>query len=387
MAEHDSERKRARPPLPAQGVMALLERWVSELERDAPASAPAPEAPRSRNRPARERLEPDPFTDKLSAEEAPAPQAPAPSPARPRPEARPREPGEQRHPATAARAAREELRLQGLVVTLPPGDAQIVLGREGGRIVHRGTVGVRGPCAPTQEELLGLGMTKAQARALEFVLAWFGSPFDSVTSEVSDGEGPGWGVWPLSGAALIEALVRWKRREPEVFKARLERLGIDVTPGQPPEPPSLSLMDLEHGHLITGPQALERLGEDPRLLAALAQAGRERGAQLAQLEYLHEQVLRPALLSSEGSAAPLDAPGSPFATPRALALLFHTELRLGRRGVTRLVAHAHEKPGQSGSGEPAGQRFAADLQAAGRVREATELRRILSSPELAGAPS
>ncbi len=337
MTEHESERKRPRAPLPSQGVMALLERWVSNLERD------------------------DPFP---RAEEAPAP-------------------AQEKDPTASIRAARKEIRLQGWGAILPPGDAQVVLAHEGDRLVHRGTVGVRGPCAPTRRELLELGWTEGQARALEFVLAWFGAPFDSLTWD-PQGEGElRWGAWPLAGPALIEALGRWQRRDPSGFEARLGRLGVEVTSRSPPQPSSLTFLEVERGQRAEGRQALTLMGDDPRMFAALAQAGRERAAQLSQLEYVLEQLLRPALAYSRGGASSADSPDGPFSTPRSLALLLHAELRLGRRGVTRLVSHTRETAGQPGSGEQSGARFAEDLHTAGRTREAAEVRRILSSPELA----
>ncbi|AFE07309.1 alkanesulfonates transport system permease protein [Corallococcus coralloides DSM 2259] len=251
------------------------------------------------------------------------------------------------------RAAREELRLQGPVVTFPDG-ARIILGNEGGRPIHRGTVAVRGPCAPSREELMGSGLKEPQARALDFVLAWFGNPFDSVTSEPRSGAEPRWGVWPLSGPTLIAALAHWKQHEPEAFDAHLGRLGFEAS-------------------------ALALFAQDPRLLAALARAGRERGAQRAQLETLVTHVLRPMLDSCAQEGTAVDAPGGLFVSARALALLFHAELRLGRRGVTRLVTLARERP------EPpaAGERLAEDLRATGRSREASEVWRILTTPELA----
>ncbi|MHA7634055.1 hypothetical protein [Corallococcus sp. M7] len=249
------------------------------------------------------------------------------------------------------RAAREELQLQGPVVTFPDG-VRIVLGSEGGRPIHRGTVAVRGPCAPSREELRELGLTEPRARALEFVLAWFGHPFDSVTSEPQSGGEPRWGAWPLSGPALIAALAHWKQQDPEAFDARLGRLGFDST---------------------------APFAEDPRLVAALARAGRERGAQRAQLETLVTHVLRPMLDSCSQAETAVDAPGGLFASARALALLFHSELRFGRSGVTRLVTLARERPQPPAAGE----HLAEDLRASGRSREASEVWRILTSPELA----
>lgn len=256
------------------------------------------------------------------------------------------------------RAARDEIRLQGPMVTFPDG-ARIILGNEGGRPVHRGTVAVRGPCSPSREELMESGLTQPEALALEFVLTWFGCPFDSVTSEPQSGGEPRWGAWPLSGPTLITALTQWKQREPEAFEARLGRLGLDATD-----------------------ETLALVEEDPRLLAALARAGQERGAQRAQLETVVTHVLRPMLASCAQGDSPADAPGSAFASARALALLFHAELRLGRRGVARLVALARERPEPAVAGEHAGERLAEDLRASGRSREATEVWRILTSPEL-----
>nr|WP_216627701.1 hypothetical protein [Corallococcus exercitus] len=253
------------------------------------------------------------------------------------------------------------------------------MGNEGGRPIHRGTVAVRGPCAPSREDLVGLGLTEPQARALEFVLTWFGSPFDSVTSEPQSSGEPRWGAWPLSGPMLITALAHWKQREPEAFDARLGRLGLEATPAQPPEPASLRLLGSRSTAPSEGREALSLFAEDPRLLAALAQAGRERGAQLAQLETLVTQVLRPVLASCTQ-----DAPGdSAFSSARTLALLFHAELRFGHRGVTRLMTFARERPEPSVAGEQAGERFAEDLRATGRSREASEVWRILTTPELA----
>ncbi|GMT98322.1 hypothetical protein KH5H1_24410 [Corallococcus caeni] len=277
------------------------------------------------------------------------------------------------------RAAREEIRFQGPVVTFPDG-ARVVLGNEGGRPVHRGTVAVRGPCSPSREDFMKLGLTEAQARALEFVLTWFGSPFDSVTSESQSSGEPRWGAWPLSGPTLITALAHWKQREPEAFDARLGRLGLEVTPAQPPEPASLRFLGSRNAAPSEGRDALALFAEDPRLLAALAQAGRERGAQLAQLEALVTHVLRPLLASYTEDAAA----DSAFASARALALLFHAELRLGRRGVARLVAFVRERPEPPFAGEHAGERLAEDLRTTGRSREASEVWRILTSPELAG---
>jgi hypothetical protein len=208
-----------------------------------------------------------------------------------------------------------------------------------------------------------LGLTAPEARALEFVLSWFGHPFDSVTFESASSHELRWGAWPLSGPTLATALCLWKQHEPEAFETRLGRLGLDAIP----EPASLRFPSSGNAPAL--------FAQDPRLLAALAQAGRERGAQLAQLEVLVTHVLRPMLASRTQTEL---ASGGLFASARALALLFHAELRFGRRGATRLVTFARERPEP-----PAGERFAEELRASGHPREASELWRILTSPELA----
>ncbi|MBN8233013.1 hypothetical protein JYK02_36420 [Corallococcus macrosporus] len=260
------------------------------------------------------------------------------------------------------------------MVTFPDG-SRIVLGNEGGRPIHRGTVAVRGPCAPSLADLVTLGLTDAQARALEFVLTWFGNPFDSVTSDPQSGGEPRWGAWPLSGPLLVTALAQWRQREPDAFDGRLGRLGLEATPAQPPEPAALRFLGARNATPSEGLEALVLFAEDPRLLAALAQSGRERGAQLAQLETLVTHVLQ-SVLASSSQDAPADGA---FSSARALALLFHAELRFGHRGVTRLVTLMRERPEPSAAGE----RFAEDLRSTGRAREASEVWRILTSPELA----
>ncbi|PTL81219.1 hypothetical protein [Vitiosangium sp. GDMCC 1.1324] len=394
MSAHDSERKRARPPVSSRGIEALLERWVSDLEREDPWSETRSGTPGPPNRASPEQplppLEEEPAPPRLKVPEQPelepseVPQA-APSRAVP-----PREPRTRAAPARepergkAASAARAEIRVHGPLVTFPWDDVQVVLGRKQERLLHRGTVAVRGPCAPSREEMVRLGLTGAQALALEFVLAWFGSPFDAVDGDHPGGDGPSWGAWPLSGEALVRALARWKRRDPTSFEASLGRLGIDaVEEGQ--EPPALSVLDTE-GQPVGGHEALALLSDDVRLFAALARAGRERSAQLAQLECIIEHSLHPALTQAErGTESPAPA-GELFPTPRALALLLHAELRLGRRGATRFAALAREEAGKTGGVERAGHRFASSLQSAGRSREASEVRRLLSSPELAVTP-
>ncbi|ADO75875.1 hypothetical protein [Stigmatella aurantiaca] len=347
MAEHDSGQKRVRPPIASQGVVALLERWVFEMETRREEAPPKPDV----------LLSPPPGS----------------TPA----EASPRASGAGQERASAIRAALEEIRPQGAVFTLP-GPAQIVLAHEDGKLIHRGTVGIRGPCAPSSEEWLGIGLKKAQAQALEFVLAWFGAPFDAATG----GEEPCWGTWPFSGRALIEVLARWKRLDAAAFNARLGRWGVDVTPGPSSSPSSLTVIDTEQGRPLEGQEALSLLGEDARLFAALAHAGRERSAQLAQLRFIAEKALLPLLARTR------QEPSSPLGlalTPRMLALLLHSELRLGFRGSAKLAALAREDIGKPRAEEHTAQRFAAELHASGRPREASEVRRILYSPELAAA--
>lgn len=329
MNEPLSDRKQGRPPA---DVEAWLDRWVSGLEKEEAAPAPSPEPPDTLEAP--------------GAGEAPTRAQPA---------------------LEAARAARAEVRVQGPVVTFPPGDAQVVLGWEGGQPFHRGSVAVRGPRAPSREAWLSAGLTPAQAQALEFVLAWHGAPFDAVAPD-ADGGGPRWGAWPLAGAALVRTLARWKARDADGFEARLGCLGVDASAGTEPERPSLKVLDVESGRPLHGREALALLGEDVRLVAALARAGREPAAQLAQLEWVRERMLRPD-------------PAAAFTSPRALAVLLLVALRLGPKGAQRLVTLAKDG-GQENGGERAALRLASELKSSGRARESLEVRHALASPEL-----
>ncbi|XXF77674.1 hypothetical protein P2318_32170 [Myxococcaceae bacterium GXIMD 01537] len=379
MSADDSERKRARPPVSSQGIDALLERWVSELERDDPWSEARVEAPRGKNRANVER--PSPLEETRVPPEREAPEEHAPKAHAPVKRAPAETPPHATEKVRAIRAARAEIRVQGSVVTVPQ-NSPVAVERTRERLVHRGTVAIRGPCAPSRAELVGLGVTEPQARALEFVLAWFGSPLDALSGGIHGGPGPGWGSWPLSGELLGRALSRWKGSDPSNFEASIGRFGIDVL-DDGEGPPELSVLSVEEGHPVHGREALALLEDDVRLFAALARAGRERGAQLAQLACIIESILQPLLASAERSRETQSPAEELFSTPLALALLLHAELRLGRRGSTRFAVLARGEAGKPDGDASAGHRFVSLLQTAGRSREASEVQLILSSPELA----
>ncbi|QSQ12806.1 hypothetical protein [Myxococcus landrumensis] len=350
MSEHDSERKGSRPPVSTEGLEALLDRWVSDLERGGPWSDKRPESPSAP-------------PNRIVPEQPPLFDEPSPATEHSTPASEPRENVQERAPTTGdeVRSARARLRVQGMGVFFPDDGAHVLLAREQGHLVHRGTVAVRGPCALSREEWGRLGVSATSAQGLEFVLAWFGSPFDAA------GAGPSWGVWSFSGDALVQALARWKRLEPATFEARLGTLGIRVL-GESPESPTLAVVDVTKGQPVQGREALALLGDDPLLFAALVRAGREKGARLGQVACLVEQSLS---LTGEDS-------------PRVFALRWHAELRLGRRGVSRFDALLREEAGAAGGAQRAGLRFANALRSSGHHREAGEVRRIVSSPELDG---
>lgn len=354
MSEHDSERKGSRPPVSAEGIEALLDRWVSDLERGGPWSDKRPETP------------PTP-PNHIVPGQSPLFDEPPPGMEHSTPASTPRENVQERAPTATeeVRSARARLRVQGMGVVFPEDGAHVLLAREQGRLVHRGTVAVRGPCALSREEWGRLGVSAASAHGLEFVLAWFGSPFDAASADASGESGPSWGVWSFSGDALVRALARWKHLEPAAFEARLGALGIRVV-GENPESSTLAVVDVTKGAQVHGREALALLGEEPRLFAALVRAGREKGARVGQVACLVEPSS-----SKDGEAS-----------PRVLALRWHAELRLGRRGVSRFDALLREEEDSPGHAQRAGLRFAAALRSSGHPREAGEVRRIVSSPEL-----
>ncbi len=273
---------------------------------------------------------------------------------------------------------------------------RVALARSGEFLRCPGGVAVRGPLAPAAAAFQGESLTAAAAKAFEFVAAWFGSPFDAVNVGPPGGSRLRWGFWGLSGDPLAWVLARWKAGDRSQFDALFARYGLDVVPlpsgtadatrdsasppGSSPAPraDSFELLVRTERRVVRGASAAAVIGSDPRRLAVLARAGRERSAQLAQIDGALRFGVQPSLALLEARAAAESAP----ATTREMAVILLLALRYGAETTGQL--HADATRSTSPDAAPIGwaDAIAAGLARAGRPRAAREIHVVLASPEL-----
>jgi hypothetical protein len=283
--------------------------------------------------------------------------------------------------AEAPSPAGPAMSIDGVVSAFPDlASAHVVLLREGARFQHLGTVHPRGPAGPTRAAYTSLGLTDEQASALEFVLTWFGAPFDAVNV----GGGPAdltWGVWNFAGRRLARCLAAWKQEAPPVFDALLARHGITVT-AESSGPTRLTISLTRSGHLLRGDRVRQATATDPDLVAALALAGREPTAQLAQLATIVSRSVGPALAIPAPLRSEARSLGDLVKSSRGLAVIFYLALRSGRRRTARLVEALDGRGGALGDETAILSAVVDRLRAVGRGADAHHALRILSSPEL-----
>jgi hypothetical protein len=237
----------------------------------------------------------------------------------------------------------------------------------------------RGAAAPTLTSYVEVGLTEAEAAALEFVASWFGAPFDAVNMvDDQNSHTLGWGIWSFAGRSLARCLAGWKKRAPQAFDTLLVRYGIDVTV-QPDGSCTITVALPRGGYVLGGLPAMEVIASNAGLVAALARAGRESTAQLAQIASIAASL--PPLL-----ALSVRAGGPPVAevvkSARGLAVIFYLWRTFGRRDTARLV-RALGTPKTSVDDEGAVLLPLVDrLQEIDRGSAAHQVLRILSSPEL-----
>lgn len=266
---------------------------------------------------------------------------------------------------------------------LPDAEPPPVLTHVGRQLQHLGTVALRGPYAPSRETVAALGLGDAGTLALDFVGAWFGAPFDSVNVRLRRGRPLSWGFWPLAGDTLAEGLALWKTRSAEGFQACLATHGIDVElapgPSGAAEVAELVCVDAKRGLRVRGETAEALAASDPARVTALALAGRDAGAQLAQIEAVVRRSLAPAMARPVGE----ETLGQILGSARGLAVLFYVDLCFGARGVDHL---AEAVEGARTHGAARARRalgsFTERLRRRGFMAEAHHVLRILSSPEL-----
>jgi hypothetical protein len=225
-----------------------------------------------------------------------------------------------------------------------------------------------------------VGIGDSRAAAINFVAGWFGAPFDAVNVGRMRHERLTWGVWGFAGTRLARCLSRWKARAPESYGDLLTSTGIDVAPGPDGSTPVL-VLGAATIPTARGRRAERVISADPRLVTALARAGRDAEGQLAQIAAIAEDVLEPMLAIPAGATGSPPRLGDLIRTPRGLSVLLYLDLKLGRATVPRIARTVI--PGRP---RPTDERGWLDLAVAqlamsGRSVGAHNVMRILSSPE------
>jgi hypothetical protein len=262
----------------------------------------------------------------------------------------------------------------------------VALVAERGRFRHLGTVAFRGPCAPPREALPELGVDDVDAKALEFVAAWFGAPFDAVNVQLRGDRALSWGFWHLSGEGLADSLARWREHDRASFDACLGVTGMGVAleadASGKVAVANLCYRDEARGRVVHGEAAEALVTIDRSLVSALARSGRARAAQLAQIESVVVRALRPAV------GFPLPTAGIPLGDAlrdtRGRAGLFYTSLCFGAGGVEHLAAEVDRacRAGQRPGADALLAAFAERVRRTSAAAHAHHLLRIISSPEL-----
>jgi hypothetical protein len=343
-------------------VEGLLDRWLERLERfperedgGASTEGSAPAKPGAATAPAAKSVA------------ATAPPAQSEAATAPTAETQPAAPaGSAEHPLQAVEVRGELVRFAG-------DEMPYVIERADGRILHRGTIGVRGPGAVTAESYRSLGVADAERAAFEFVAHWFGAPFDAVNARTE--RALSWGSWIFTGPALAQALLQFKARSPFAFEQFLGKLGIDAVEDGAP----LLAVRSARGTLLRGTTAEQVVTSDPRRVAALARAARDPDARAAQVATAFERSLRPALARPVPARSDVDPAsrrlGEIATSARDLAVVFFAALR-GQRAVS-LLAQSVAQGWESGV-----KSWLSAVEGSGHQQIAFQARRILVAPEL-----
>jgi hypothetical protein len=258
----------------------------------------------------------------------------------------------------------------------------VVLARSGTRIVHQGTVGVRGPSGLSLRALQDHGLSEAQARASEFVAAWFGAPFDSIrVDRAAPAASWRWGFWPLGPKETCVALAEWKARAPDSFTSMLGDYGIDVAPRTDDlRGPELEVVDPTRERVQTGPHAFDALSRDPRRIALLARVGRHGEARDAQLRTVLHGLVQPLLRLGLTAGGTRKTVADVVSSPRSLAVFLAAQRGLDLTGIADVLVAASRREADG----PAEATLLLALQDGLRkhTSAAHAVRRTLSSPEL-----
>jgi len=255
----------------------------------------------------------------------------------------------------------------------------ISLSQASGQLQHRGTVAVRSRCASLDAAGREIGLPDHVMRAFEFVASWFGCPFDAVNLRGTEREALSWGFWGLTGAELAGCLQQWKRQSPQTFASYLAAFGIDVADGP------LLRVQID-GSTVDGRGAEWAIASEPRLLAALARAGRDRSAQKAQLDTVLATWVTPVLFQPWNPSAGRDTlTVDTLKSAPHMAVLLYLIRRYGRRAAVRLMHTVHTRYRPENDQDAWLTALVRLLQSLSREHDSSEVLRISSSPELTAA--
>jgi hypothetical protein len=255
----------------------------------------------------------------------------------------------------------------------------VALGRSGERVAHAGSIAVRGPLGVKADALRGAPMTDAHARGAEFVAAWFGAPLDAVSVEARREGAPRieWGFWSLGHADLARALAEWKKADAASFEAQLGVYGIDVlaSDDDPLAGAKLLVVDPQRG-IVRGARALSLLARDPRRLALLARASRDERARAAQVKTAVSWAIAPVFARVVLRGDRKVVVGDLAVTPRAAAAVLCAARVVSLDDLGALLDV------EAASDEDSLRHAARWLVVQGHKTTAHLIRRILSTPEL-----
>jgi hypothetical protein len=285
--------------------------------------------------------------------------------------------------ARSVREALSRIEVDGSTVRFTDdAGGEIVLARVGPRTVHRGTIAVRGPLGLTTKALEAHGLSENQARAVEFLVAWFGAPFDAAcTQRAGSRVTLDLGAWPLSGPEIARALGLWKSRAPERFASMVGEYGIDVATNDEIAGPVLTLVD-PHGAVRRGERALEAVAADARRLAVLARTGRDEVARAAQIECLVAALVLPILRTAVRRGESRVSLGDTIVSARGVAAVLCAARRVDATSFDEVMRVAITDRPADASEHDFLEATARYLRVSGHTSAAHDMRRTLSSPEL-----
>ena len=284
--------------------------------------------------------------------------------------------------AEAVKTARVPAQSTGLLTTFTDRiGGSISLSHANGRLLHRGSVSLRGTTVSIETVCRDIGLPDRVTRGFEFVAAWFGYPFDSVNLRPHSDCVLSWGLFGFAGPDLARCLHEWKQHAADDFGEYCGEFGLDVLKRDEREKPVLTVQSDRRP--LEDRAAEWAIAAEPRLLAALARAGRSATAQRAQVDMAIATCLTPILLqpwdrAADAGTAAVDA----LKSPNSIAALLYIACRHGVRTATRLAHIVNERWDPRDEEAWVGQ-LARALRTVNREHDAGEVLRIWSSPELA----